>query len=99
MKWLQLIQLRENLQLTQKEIAYKIGVPKNTYSNWELGLSRPKFEDLLSLADFFHVTTDFLLDHNIDDYIVITKQEYEDLIKARNTINEILQKANNIFDK
>lgn len=99
MKWLQLIQLRENLQLTQKEIAYKIGVPKNTYSNWELGLSRPKFEDLLSLADFFHVTTDFLLDHNTDDYIVITKQEYEDLIKARDTINQILQKANNIFDK
>lgn len=99
MKWNQLIELREKRQLTQKEIAHFIGVPKNTYSNWELGLARPKFEDLLSLADFFGVTTDFLLGHESRSMITITREDYQQLVKAKGVIDRLLAKAHSQFSE
>lgn len=54
-------ELRKQANLTQQEIADKIGVNRVTYTNWEKGNREPNFDYLVKLADMFQVTTDDLL--------------------------------------
>ncbi|WP_336078659.1 helix-turn-helix domain-containing protein [Paenibacillus sp. 203] len=46
---------------TQEELANKIGVTKHVVSNWERNVARPEINHLISLAEVFNVTTDYLL--------------------------------------
>ncbi|WP_342427224.1 helix-turn-helix transcriptional regulator [Paenibacillus sp. FSL L8-0158] len=46
---------------TQEELANKIGVTKQVVSNWERNVARPEINHLISLAEVFDVTTDYLL--------------------------------------
>ncbi|MGQ3481756.1 helix-turn-helix domain-containing protein [Paenibacillus sp. TY11] len=46
---------------TQEELANKIGVTKQVVSNWERNIARPEINHLISLAEVFDVTTDYLL--------------------------------------
>ena len=45
----------------QKEIADFVGVTVSTWSNYEVGRSEPKLEDLVKISDFFGITVDTLL--------------------------------------
>lgn len=54
--------LRESAGMTQQEFADSFGVSKGTIGMWESGAREPKsFEDLRRIADFFGVSTDYLL--------------------------------------
>lgn len=53
--------LRTDKELSQQKLANELSVNQRTVSNWEKGIRRPDFEILVSIADFFDVTTDFLL--------------------------------------
>lgn len=46
-------EIRKQLELTQEELAEKLGVNRNTVSRWELGTSRPSAENLIALNDLF----------------------------------------------
>ena len=52
---------RNRKHLTQQQLAEAIGVSKNTVFSWEKGLRKPDIDSLSMLADFFGVTTDYLL--------------------------------------
>lgn len=54
-------QLREALGLVLQDIADLFGTNRNVPSQWEGGQRAPSYEHLLTLADFFGVTTDWLL--------------------------------------
>ena len=41
---------RTAAQLTQGQLAKKLGVSLNSVSRWELGLRQPTYEDLLAIA-------------------------------------------------
>ncbi|WP_142247960.1 helix-turn-helix domain-containing protein [Alkalihalobacterium alkalinitrilicum] len=56
-----LAKLRTDKKLTQSDFASKLGIPRSTYSNYENGKRQPDFETLQKIADFFEVTTDYLL--------------------------------------
>lgn len=56
--------LREKSGLQQKFVADKIGVKNNTLSGYESGNREPDSETLTRLADFYGVTTDYLLGRN-----------------------------------
>ncbi|WP_367783333.1 helix-turn-helix transcriptional regulator [Streptococcus pluranimalium] len=53
--------LRLEAGLTQKEIAEKFGIKQPTYAQWESGRTKPKGETLEKFANFFNVSTDYLL--------------------------------------
>ena len=55
-----LIQLRKNKGITQRNLASKLGVNLTTIKNWESGNSIPDSANICALADFYHVTTDYL---------------------------------------
>ncbi len=66
---LKIKELREELQLTQTELAEKIGNVQRNISNWENGTNEPDCETIIKLADFFNVSLDELFLRN-GDYTV-----------------------------
>lgn len=54
-------ELRQDKKMTQRELANKLHVSSGTISNYEKGVHFPDLERLINLADYFHVTTDYLL--------------------------------------
>ena len=46
---------------TQEEVANHIGVSRARYSHYENGRSEPDYDTLQKLADYFKVSTDYLL--------------------------------------
>lgn len=61
--------LRKNQNLTQQEVAEKIGIKKNTYWSYETERTEPSQEILIKLADFFGCSVDYLLGHETKDLI------------------------------
>lgn len=53
--------IRSQKKVTQKEAADALGISPNTYKNYEQGMREPNNEMLCKLADYFQVTTDYLL--------------------------------------
>lgn len=54
-------QLRIENNLTQKDIAEKLGMTPTGISYWESGNAVPNYETLKKLADLFNVSIDFLI--------------------------------------
>lgn len=53
--------LRQHLKLTQKKVAEKLNLNNVTYAHYELSKREPDHETLIKIANFFNVTTDYLL--------------------------------------
>ena len=53
--------LRISHNLTQRELAQKLRLHQSNVSDWESGVSRPEYENLITLADIFDVSLDELL--------------------------------------
>ncbi len=62
--------LRINNNLTQTQLAGKLGLTKSVISAYETGLRMPSYDVLIQIAKTFKVTTDYLLGvenrHEID---------------------------------
>ena len=54
-------ELRLDKQLSQADLAKAMSVNQRTISNWEKAVRQPDFETLAMLAEFFQVSTDYLL--------------------------------------
>ncbi|SFA76464.1 helix-turn-helix domain-containing protein [Selenomonas ruminantium] len=57
--------LRQDLGLSQEEVAKKIGVSRPAYVNYEQGKSRP-VRKLQELAALFNVSTDYILGEDVE---------------------------------
>lgn len=55
--------LRLSKKLTQEELSKLTGINKSSIGMYEAGKRAPKYAPLSVLADFFHVSTDYLLGH------------------------------------
>lgn len=53
--------LRHERNLTQQQLAVLLGVAVSAVSSYESGSRYPSYEVLISLANIFHVSTDYLL--------------------------------------
>lgn len=53
--------LRQERGLNQEELGRRVGASKQSVSNWENGNIAPSIDLLIRLADFFGVSTDYLL--------------------------------------
>lgn len=56
-----LTKLRKERGKIQKEVANDLGIERATYASYELGRREPAYDLLIRIADYFEVTTDFLL--------------------------------------
>ena len=53
--------LREDNDLTQKQVAKVLNCSQQVYSNYELGQRDIPTDVLIALAKFYNVTTDYIL--------------------------------------
>ena len=54
-------QLRNDANLSQKDLADALGTTAKTVSHWETGYTEPTIAQLISLADFFDTSIDELV--------------------------------------
>ncbi len=53
--------LREDNDLTQTQVAELLGIQQTVYSRYERGIQNIPLEFLLFLADYYQVSTDYIL--------------------------------------
>ena len=94
--------LRQSKQLAQTALAKKLDVSKQSISNWENGNILPSVDMLCQIADFFQVSTDYLLDREDKelsdgislDVIGLTDHEIEHIKKV---IDDLRDKSNRLM--
>lgn len=64
--------LREANKLTQAELARKLNITRSSVNAWELGVSLPSTGYLIELSKIFKVSTDYLLDLNVNNTIDVS---------------------------
>jgi transcriptional regulator with XRE-family HTH domain len=69
-----LIKLRENEGISQEELGRRTGLSRGMISNYERGFRNPELKNLIILADYFDVSTDYLLGKT-DDPSPIKKEQ------------------------
>ncbi len=62
-------QLRNAHNISQVQLADKLGVSKQSVSNWENGNIMPSIEMLVKISKLFGVSTDYLL--GLDDKVTL----------------------------
>ena len=58
---IKLKELRNELNLLQKQLATDLGVTQACIGKWETGDREPSLDDLIKVANYFSVSTDYLL--------------------------------------
>jgi len=77
--------LREDADLRQIDVSSATGIDQKTLSNYETEKTNPDSYAIIKLANFFNVTTDYLL-----GYSSLNLQSVEDVLKIlSNMENEI----------
>lgn len=83
-----LAELRKDKKLSQKELASIFHLASSTISSYEMGIHSPNAELLVSFADYFDVTTDYLLNRTSSDLSPrILDEIFIDNVKIGDVIN------------
>ena len=73
-----LIELRKSIKKTQIELADYLGVTQTSYRRYENGEAEPNIERLIKLADYYHVTLDYLVGRKFgNDVGYLTKDQHK----------------------
>lgn len=91
--------LRKSNNLTQEDVAKKIGTTGSNYSQYESKEQTFTIEHIKKLATLYGVTISYLLDDNNDKEILLSKEELNKLIEAKNVIEKIEKSYSPKYDK
>ena len=67
--------LRSNKGLTQEQLAKELNTSKSSVAMWEIGQRDPDSDTIILIADFFDVSTDYLLGKSDDPKLPSHKKE------------------------
>lgn len=62
-----ILKCRRQLKLSQEELANKLYISRQAVSRWENGTALPDAQNILQLSRLFGVSTDYLLNDNLDE--------------------------------
>jgi transcriptional regulator with XRE-family HTH domain len=65
-----ILELRKKKGLSQEELSEKVGVTRQTISNWELNETQPNPEQLKLLSKALNVSVDELIDNDIKNALI-----------------------------
>ena len=85
-----ILELRIAHNWTQVQLAQKLNVSKQAVSNWENNNILPSIEMLVSIAKFFSVSTDYLLELENREYLEVTGLSKTQLAHIQQLIQDIL---------
>ena len=78
--------LREHKHISQAELANTLDVAQQTVASWERDKSSPNYDILQRIADYFHVSTDYLLGHESEAQAINAKFPFIALPNDKNYI-------------
>ena len=85
-------QLREQLGLTQSELAKRLGITRSSVNAWEQGISVPSTQFIVELSGLFHVSTDFLLCVEKTESIYTSGLTDKDVLLVQNLVSHLRDK-------
>ena len=65
-----LIMLRKQHNLSQEQVAEKLGVARQTISKWELGETTPEMDKLIVISKLYNITLDELMKEENEGKVV-----------------------------
>ena len=90
-----LAELRNDRNMTQKQLAGMLYVSPGTVSNYENNVYFPDVEKLVALADLFHVTTDYLLGRCRNN---LSPDVFQNFVSDNRTIGDVITDIQNITE-
>lgn len=81
--------LRKAHNFSQVQLAERLGVSKQTISNWENNNILPSIDMLIRISRFFSVSTDYLLELDSRHYIEVTDLTETQLAHIQQIIDDI----------
>lgn len=84
--------LRGIKKKNQQEVADELGISRSTYSGYESGQREPDFDTLRRIADYFEVTTDYLLGVSVSPPYILTTLSGDEAIFIQGAL-ELYRKA------
>jgi len=88
-------ELRAAKNITQAEMAQRIGMTSSTISSYEVGERQPSYDVLIKIARLFNVTTDTLLGHTNKDMMNMSgllpqqRQSIQKMVETYQKFNEL----------
>ncbi len=85
--------LRISYNISQVDLAKRLGVSKQCVSNWENDNVQPSIEMLIKIARFFNVSTDYLLDLDEKDLIDVRGLSETEIAHIKLLIQDLIDKS------
>lgn len=93
---MKLLELRKKNNLTQTQVANELKISQKTYSNYENNITNPDIDTLISIADFFNVSLDYLCEREWCNKAYIEVWKLSDEQKANLYLIQQLNHNNNL---
>ncbi len=84
--------LRQARNMSQVELAKRLGVTKQSVSNWENDNIQPSIEMLVKLAAIFSVSTDYMLGLESGEYLDVSGLPREVIAHIRQLVDDLRAK-------
>lgn len=79
--------LRKNKKISQKDLANYLNISVNSYQRYEYGTREPNLSSIKQIANFFNVSTDFLLGNGVfENWNLILQHKTE----IENSISDVM---------
>ena len=82
--------IRESHSMNQIKLAQRLGVSKQSVSNWENDNIQPSIEMLIKIARLFSVSTDYLLGLDSRRYVEISGLTNTQIVHIQQIIQDII---------
>ena len=82
-------ELRQARHMTQAELAKALGLTKQCVSNWENDNVAPSVEMLVKIADYFCVSTDYLLGRDESLNLNVSELTTDKIVNIQQLINDL----------
>lgn len=83
-------ELRGKMQISQAELARRLGTTRSSVNAWEMGLSVPTTQFVVEMAKIFSVSTDYLLGVESEEMVSLrglSRDEVEIILKLVDCFN------------
>ncbi len=84
--------LRQTRSMSQVELANRLGVTKQSVSNWENDNIQPSIEMLMKLSSVFSVSTDYMLGIEDGEYLDVSGLSQEVIAHIRQIVDDLRRK-------
>ena len=85
-----ILELRKKQQLSQEKLGEKVGVTRQTISNWELNETFPDTKQLIAVSQALLISIDELVGNNTQNLLEQKVEKVEEKITTNNNLTKLI---------